>query len=259
VTRYVLPRGMRYATLSERESFYSTEFDLRRVDEWFGWKEAGWRVVFAVIIGRHTKVFPEKYAEDADTTILIDEYKGLGDVRAEVLEFLPESVYYDRNLYDGEGRILGQELAFDVDPENFECPVHGTLADKMHRRQGLGFCKLEMELARDKAMRLYERLGRLFSEMRAVYSGRGFHIHVLDKEAFFWSRQKRRMLAREVKSEGFHVDEWVTAGGMRLIRLPYSLHGMVSRIVFPLNVDELARFSPVVDKRCMPKFLRKKP
>jgi len=247
---------MRYATLSERELFYRTEFDLRRVDEWFGWKEAGWRLVFAVIIGRHTKVFPEKYAEDADTTVLIDEYGGLEDVRAEVLEFLPESVYYDRNLYDGDGWVLGQELAFDLDPENFECPVHGTLADKMLRHQGLGFCELEMEMAKDEAVRLYERLGVLFSELRAVYSGRGFHVHVLDRDAFFWSRQKRRRLAREVKSEGFHIDEWVTAGGMQLIRLPYSLHGMVSRIVTPVAIEEMEHFNPITDLRCTPKFLK---
>ncbi|MGB9135564.1 MAG: hypothetical protein WCC63_08315 [Candidatus Bathyarchaeia archaeon] len=87
--------------------------------------------MFAVIIGRHTRVFPEKYAADAGTTILIDEYGGLEDVRTEILEFLPESVYYDRNMYGGERRVGGQELAFDIDPENFECPIHGGLEDKM--------------------------------------------------------------------------------------------------------------------------------
>ena len=37
---------------------------------------------FAVIIGRHTKIYPEKYKEDAATTIIIDEYKNLEDIRA---------------------------------------------------------------------------------------------------------------------------------------------------------------------------------
>jgi hypothetical protein len=42
---------------------------------------------------------------------------------------------------------------------------------------------------------------------------------------------------------------------MRLIRLPYSLHGLVSRIVLPLKKSELERFNPISDARCMPKFL----
>jgi DNA primase catalytic subunit len=91
--------------------------------------------------------------------------------------------------------------------------------------------------------------------MKIVYSGRGFHIHVFDPEAYALSTTQRRQLAREVKERGFKIDEWVTAGDMRLIRLPYSLHGLVSRVVIPLEKGELDRFDPVHDKRCLPKFL----
>lgn len=254
--QYILPAGMRYASLSERELFYREEFDLKRVEEWFGWVDANEKIVFAVIMGRHTKIFPEKYREDAGTTVLINEYESLEDVRSQILDFLPESVYYDRNLYDGRGRVLGQELAFDVDPENFLCLIHGTLEDKMRRHQGLGFCEVELNLARDETARLYERLEGLFSDMRIVYSGRGFHIHVLDEEVFRWSRQKRGGLAKKLKDEGFHVDAWVTSGGMRLIRLPFSLHGMVSRIALPITTSELSSFYSVTDERCLPKFLK---
>ena len=89
---------MRYATLEERKQFYTSEFNLEKVAEWF--KQQQGRVKFAVIMGRHTKIFPEKYKEDASTTIIIDEYKDLEDVKAANLEFLPEAVYYDRNVYD---------------------------------------------------------------------------------------------------------------------------------------------------------------
>jgi DNA primase catalytic subunit len=256
VKRYILPVGMRYATLSERRRFYREEFDLTRVEAWFDWSKSVGKLVFAVIMGRHTGIFPEKYREDAATTVLIDEYKDLEDFRAQVLEFLPESVYYDRNLYDEKERVLGQELAFDVDPENFVCPVHGTLEDKMRRRQGLGFCKLELDMAKAETVRLYEQLERTFGDMRIVYSGRGFHIHVFDEETLRWTRQKRSRLARRLKREQYHIDAWVTSGGMRLIRLPYSLHGMVSRIVLPITVDELVSFDPVTDRRCIPKFLK---
>jgi len=66
------------------------------------------------------------------------------------MEFRPESVYYDRNLYrnwnearrgqyktEELGKSFGQQLAFDIDPENFECPIHGTLEEKLSRRQGV--------------------------------------------------------------------------------------------------------------------------
>jgi DNA primase catalytic subunit len=253
MAKYHLPRGMRYATLEERREFYTSEFSLEKVQEWLELVRG--RVKFAVVIGRHTHIFPEKYREDAGTTIIIDDYAGLEDVRCYLTEFLPEAAYYDRNVYDGNARKTGQELAFDLDPENITCPIHGTLADKMRRGQGLGFCKLELNMVKQQAIGLYEHLERQFQNLRVVYSGRGFHIHVFDPEAYGFSTRKRRLIAREVKRKGFQIDEWVTSGGMRLIRLPYSLHGLVSRVVVPVGKGELDRFDPVHDKRCIPRFL----
>jgi DNA primase small subunit len=256
MAKYYLPSGMRYATLEERKQFYTAEFNLEKVAQWF--ENCMGRVKFAVIIGRHTKIYPEKYKEDASTTIIIDEYKDLGEVQEQILEFLPEAAYYDRNVYDENNRKTGQELAFDLDPENITCPVHGSLADKMKRHQGLSFCALELKMVKEQAISLYEYLEKKFSEMRIVYSGRGFHIHVFDPEAYALNGKKRRKLAQEVKEKGFGIDEWVTAGDMRLIRLPYSLHGLVSRIVVPVEKSELERFDPVSDERCIPKFLGKR-
>jgi len=51
------------------------------------------------------------------------------------------------------------------------------------------------------------------------------------------------------------MDEWVPAGGMRLIRLPYSLNGLVSRIAIPLAKNEPGVFDPIADERIIPKFL----
>jgi len=95
--------------------------------------------------------------------------------------------------------------------------------------------------------------------MRVVYSGRGFHVHVLDAAAYALSAEERIELAEKVKSLGFEVDAWVTAGEMRLIRLPYSLHGMVSRIALPLEKNEIEKFDPIQDARCIPAFLKGAP
>jgi DNA primase catalytic subunit len=255
MSQYYLPVGMRYSTLEERKQFYTQEFSLQRVAEWF--KSGLGNTKFAVIIGRHTKIYPEKYKEDVSTTIIIDEYQNLEDMRLQILEFLPEAVYYDRNLYDTNDRKVGQELTFDLDPENITCPIHGSLADKMKRQQGLSFCEVELEMVKREAIGLYEFLEGIFSDVRVVYSGRGFHLHVLDPEAYELSSEERLILAQQAKQAGFHIDEWVTSGEYRLIRLPYSLNGIVSRIALPLKKDELESFDAVHNERCLPKFLGK--
>jgi DNA primase catalytic subunit len=257
MVQYYLPIGMRYATLEERKQFYASEFNLQSVAQWLG-NQPG-RVKFAVIMGRHTKIYPEKYKKDASTTIIVDEYSSLEDVRQQIIEFLPEAVYYDRNVYDQSGAKTGQELAFDLDPENITCPIHGSLADKMKRQQGLSFCDLELQMVQQEAVGLWDFLAVRFSEVRAVYSGRGFHLHVLDALAYGLSPAERLELAQQVKKAGFHIDEWVTSGEMRLIRLPYSLNGLVSRIVLPLTKEELEAFDPIHDHKALPRFMSREP
>ncbi|HUK85651.1 MAG TPA: hypothetical protein VLU95_07300 [Candidatus Acidoferrum sp.] len=255
MAQYRLPIGMRYATLQERKQFYTEEFNLQKVSKWF--RNGLAKTKFAVIMGRHTKIYPEKYKADASTTLIIDEYESLEDFRQQIIEFLPEAVYYDRSVYNEKDQKIGQELAFDLDPENITCPIHGTLADKMKRNQGLSFCELELEMVKQEAIGLYKFLENRFSEIKVVYSGRGFHVHILDQQAYQMSTQERITLAQQVKSVGFHVDEWVTSGEMRLIRLPWSLNGLVSRIVLPLTKDELEPFDAIHDERCLPEFISK--
>ena len=256
MNRYTLPKNMRYSTLSEREFFYREEFNLAKVRKWLKRSGRAERLVFGAVIGRHTKIFPEKYKDDVSTMILFDEHQDIEEVKVMLLDFLPESVYYDRTFYDQKGKTVGQEIAFDLDPENLTCPIHGTLEEKMGQGQGLAFCDLELRMVRDETLRLYEELSKIFSQLKIVYSGRGFHIHVVDPESFGWSIKQRKQLALSILSKGFPIDEWVTSGGMRWIRLPFSLHGMVSRVVLPLTVRELRGFDPTVDPRCMPSFLR---
>src|SRR4030042_3469461 len=63
MAKYYLPDGMRYATLDERKEFYTAEFNLAKVAEWFGERMSN--VKFAVIMGRHTQISREKYRKDA--------------------------------------------------------------------------------------------------------------------------------------------------------------------------------------------------
>jgi len=251
--RYLLPGGMRYSTLRERNEFYSEEFNVNHIKRWF--MDLITKPRFAVIIGRHTRVFPKKYRADASTTILINHYETFEDLRIQILDFLPESVYYDQSSYDENGKVIGEEIAFDLDPENLTCPIHGSLDDKMRRRQGLSFCELELMMIKDAAIRLNDTLRETFSKIGVVYSGRGYHLHVADSDSYVLRYEDRKKFALDLVCRGFPIDEWVTGGKLRMIRLPFSLHGMVSRIAIPLNVKELGAFDPIRDERCIPKFL----
>ncbi len=256
---------MRPASIGERERFYRREFDLAKLERWLRWNSSP--IVFAVVIGRHTGIFPREYRREWKETILVDEYRDLDEVKRYLLEFRPESAYYDRNVYSswdearkgsGDlrrlGQSFGQELALDVDPENFDCPIHGTLEEKMKRHQGLSFCRLEFQLAKQETVEISEVLSHRFTHVRVVYSGRGFHLHILDDETLFWTRKRRWQFVRSLTRRGFVLDEWVPAGGMRLIRLPYSLNGLVSRVAVPLRSREVEAFDPLMDERCLPRF-----
>ncbi len=266
-SRYRFPDQMRPATVQERYAFYEREFKTDLVQKWFrGWSRP---IVFAVVIGRHTKLFPAEYRRYRYRTILIDEYERLRDLRRYCMKFRPESVYYDRNIYrnwkearrgqykiEELGKSFGQQLAFDIDPENFECPIHGTLGKKLSKRQGLSFCRLELQLAQEHALELIDELSEYFGELRLVYSGRGFHVHVLDEETFFWTHKQRLSLIRSLVRRGYMMDEWVAGGAMRLIRLPHSLNGLVSRLARPLDRIESRSLDLATDPRFLPRFAR---
>ena len=253
-----LPFGMRPSTLKERRRFYLS-FNMEKSRDW-----VGRGLVYAAIIGRHSGIYPKKYEADKDIPLVIDKYHSLGDVMRYILRFLPEGVYYDRNYYRDLSlchshnlkdcwdwsNFAGQELAFDIDPENVNCPVHGPLSRRLHK-QGLSFCERAFKIARENTAALYDELSAHYSDVRAVFSGRGFHIHVFDGDAISLSRTERATIAKQYAS--FGIDKWVTEGEMRLIRLPYTLNGTSSRIVTPLKKSEIPSFDPA--RRALPSFL----
>ncbi|MCK4326898.1 MAG: DNA primase [Candidatus Diapherotrites archaeon] len=244
-----LPFGMRASTLEERKRFYEG-FDLQKATGWIGRK-----VVYVVIIGRHSGIYPPQFEEDKSVPLVIDNYKTLDDVMKYVMKYLPEGIYYDRNYYHDFSlchshdlkdawdwdNFAGQQLAFDIDSENVTCPEHGTLKERMKRGEGLSFCEKAFEIARKNTSNLFDALTQNYSDLRIVFSGRGFHIHVFDKDTITLTRDERKKIASDYLR--FGIDRWVTEGEMRLIRLPYSLNGTSSRIVTPIKKSELGAFN----------------
>ncbi|MFH1101481.1 MAG: DNA primase small subunit domain-containing protein [Methanobacteriota archaeon] len=251
---------MRPSTLQERQQFYQ-HFNLKKARDWVGRK-----LVYLVIIGRHTNIYPPEYKNDKNTPLAIDNYHSLKEVHHYIKRFLPEGVYYDRNYYKdfslchtrnlrntwAWSNFDGQELAFDLDPENVDCPIHGSLQERIHKGQGLSFCETAFQISKHNTLELYEHLTQNYSDVRIVFSGRGFHLHVLDNDTRHLTKKQRKKIADTNKHHG--IDSWVTEGDMRLIRLPYTLNGASSRIVTPLTKTQLERFNPRTD--ALPRFLK---
>ncbi len=267
--RYELPDGLRPATLEDRRGFFARGMAYEAAEAWFA-SFPGERV-FALILGRHSGIYPRRYRALKNIALLVEDARTVRHLRPYLLKYLPEGVYYDRNAYASvrEARqravdyahawrspvFRGQELAFDLDPENLDCPIHGDIRDKMRRHQGLSFCDWEFEETRRQAAEMHDELSREWSRLAVVYSGRGFHVHVLDADAYALTKTQRARIARSF-GKRFALDEWVTSGEMRLIRLPFSLHGMVSRIVVPVPRRDLDTFS-YDDARAVPAFAKR--
>lgn len=226
----------------------------------------------AMILGRHTGIVAPSHAEHKNDVIIIDDWRTSDDVREYALDYLPEGLYYDRNIYadirdcarcgntpehcSNCYNLLGQQLAFDLDPENVDCPYHGHIGDKIARGKGLSFCMYEFKAVRRQAVAMHQELRKRFRDVHVVFSGRGFHLVVYDQEAYLLSRKERRKMAKDF-SKNYDIDEWVTEGTSRLMRLPFSLNAIVSRLCIEIHGERgLKEFDLRNTGQAIPKFAR---
>ena len=115
---------------------------------------------------------------------------------------------------------------------------------------------VEFKEVRRQAALLSDELRKQFSRVSVVYSGRGFHVVVDDRDAYALSSAERRGLARRY-GRAYAIDEWVTSGGSRLMRLPGSLNGLVSRKCMRIREKrDLLEFDPRDSVLVIPDFLR---
>ena len=264
------PKGMRPSTLDERRRYYDEEFDVRSLSEWIGPRKRNLK--FAMILGRYTGIVMPGREENKDNVVVIDTWRGPGDIRRFALDYLPESLYYDRNRYvdvtecarcekgiescDGCRNYDGQQLAFDLDPENVDCPYHGHLGKKIDHGRVHGFCMYEFKSVRKQASQLSLELAKQYEAVEIVYSGRGFHVVVDDEAAYHLTKRDRKAVARNI-GRRYDIDEWVTEGGSRLMRLPYSLNSLVSRRCVRIKDERgLSRFDPRTSKLAVPEFMK---
>lgn len=265
-----LPKSMRPPTLESRREYYSDEFPLERVKKWFLSRKVR-HPTFAIDVGADSGIFDARHKHLLNKLVYISKYKNWAQLRQKLIDYAPEDVYYSRNISGSKSacekcenrsfgcfncsHFLGQELVFDIDPENIGCKK----CKKLERKKSIySFCEHSFLAAEDEAARLPIFLkGRFgFRKIQAAYSGRGFHIHVFDRNTLSYSKNTRQSIAKIVMKAGFHIDEWVTAGSIDLVRLPYSLHGLVGRVPVLLRQSEIKNFDPFRDPRAVPNFLK---
>jgi len=253
----------RVSNLKDREFFYKREFNTKKVGYFFvgSYFKKRFQIpqIFSVDCGTETKIIKDK--KNYNKIINLKPGINYKELKKRLIYYLPEDVYYDRNLYKNPKiclrclkfkkcfsckNFLGQELVFDIDPENIECNICG-------RKKFPNFCLHSMKKSLEDSLRLYKELKEIFKHVKIVYSGRGYHVHVLDKKAYKLSLDERNKLNK--KFNRYHIDPWVSHGRIRLIRLPYSLNSLVSRIVTPLKIKDIGKFNPKDNKKVIPKFL----
>ncbi len=247
---YQFPEGMRISSIKEREAYYRKEFTRKEEKRIKKWLKDYKKPVITMDLGTDSGIYKKGYEKLYKKSMIYFEKKIIiNELKKNLLKYLPEDAYYARNMYDEKGKWIAQELAFDLDPENISC-------DKCNEYKNVySFCPRCFEKVRRQAIRLYKLMSKRFKKVKIVYSGRGFHIHVFDKKGFEMSFKERRKLTRMLLKKGFAIDEWVTNGHIDLIRLPYSLHGLISRKVLPLTLKQLERFN-IDSKLTKPKFVK---
>ncbi|MEK6852757.1 MAG: hypothetical protein AABX59_02660, partial [Nanoarchaeota archaeon] len=178
----------RASSLRERQEFYEKEFNVNSVKRWF--KDRRKPQIMEVDVGTETHI--AKIKKDINKLVVLNFMEiGFAGLRKELLRILPEDVYYDRNQYArvnevikkknfrtsiGTKNWLGQELAFDIDPENIKCECKKRKVEELYK-----FCEICLGQAKSEVLNMHEELRKTFKKVEIVYSGRGYHLHVFDK------------------------------------------------------------------------------
>lgn len=217
---------LRYASLEERQKFYREEFDLYKVRSFLESVEVEIKNKFAIRLGYFTKIYPQRFKSIAETPMyIVIKANTLKELRDNLLCYLPESVYYFRSFH-----------LLDFDPHHIKCSCI-----TVHKKPD--FCSEQFEKLKLQVHSFAKELEKLSAEYRIVFSGRGFHVYV-----FNLSRKKLEKIAKN-----YPVDMRVIR--QRLARLPYSLNALTTRIVTPIDRDDLLSFD-INNEKVVPRFLR---
>jgi len=163
---------------------------------------------------------------------------------------VPEAVYYATDFHDRNWVLVVDIDAKDVALEYAKETVSAnadTTDDDLKRKAGVfdsppeGYPYRFEDL--DRALEYGFEVEEYFEDRldtdatQVVYSGQGCHVYMYDSDPEYrYSEVPRRLIAIELEEKkGIPIDTPVTTDESRVIRLPYSLHAGVSRVVTPID------------------------
>ena len=163
---------------------------------------------------------------------------------------VPEAVYFAADFHDRNWVLIVDIDAKDVALEYAKLVVGNdeeAANDALKRRAGVfdappegypyRFEDIDHALEYGFDVKDYFESSLDTDATQVVYSGQGCHVYMYDPAPEYrYSEIPRRHIATALEEkEGIPIDTPVTTDESRVIRLPYSLHAGVSRVVTPIE------------------------
>jgi len=178
---------------------------------------------------------------------------------------VPEAVYYAADFHDRNWVLVVDIDAKDVALEYAKETVNSNAEDadeSLKQRAGVideppeGFPYRFEDL--DQALEYGFEVKEYFEESldtdatQVVYSGQGCHVYMYDPAPEYrYSEVPRRHVATILEEKkDIPIDTPVTTDESRVIRLPYSLHAGVSRVVTPIDSPDFDYRTEAVPAVC---------
>jgi DNA primase catalytic subunit len=160
---------------------------------------------------------------------------------------------FDIDAKDIAARVASQHL--DIDQEVKKDALYKQAGIRDKPPEGYNYTFDHIEQAIQLGFQLEALLHETFNydDTMVVYSGQGCHIYGFDNDVLHnYDQQSRKVITYHLTEQlDFPLDTVVTTDTNRVIRLPYSLHSGVSRVVTPIT-------NPDFDPRtqAIPQFLQ---
>jgi hypothetical protein len=173
---------------------------------------------------------------------------------------VPDAVYYSLDHWDRDWVLAvdidAKDIALDraKSVSNSDYDDTNALLEQVGVRQGAPagypYEFEDVQAAISYAFETETLFRNQFSaeETLVIYSGQGAHVYLLDDDRHHhYDEQSREVINDLLQDEfGIPIDPVVTADRKRVMRLPYSLHSDVSRVVQPIDSDDFdVRTDPV--------------
>jgi hypothetical protein len=164
---------------------------------------------------------------------------------------IPHAVYYRLQQQDGLWILAldidAKDIAEDEAKQNISVGEDSIDTEGLLKANGIldeepagyNYAYRHVDAALEWGFKIKSQLQERFNftETMVVYSGQGCHVYAFDDDPYHRYDQTTREVLNTYFDEMVDapIDKQVTADRKRVLRLPYSLHADVSRIVTPIN------------------------